>query len=66
MHKALNPRDDIDRLHVSRKEGGRGLTSFKDSVDSSIRRHKNYIKKEQRKGNDSDQKQHKDQQNNNN
>ena len=25
MHKALHPRDDVDRLYVSRKEGGRGL-----------------------------------------
>ena len=24
MHKALHPRDDIDRLYVSRKEGERG------------------------------------------
>ena len=22
MHKALHPRDDVDRLYVSRKEGG--------------------------------------------
>ena len=26
MYLALHPRDDIDRLYVSRKEGGRGLT----------------------------------------
>ena len=38
MHKALHPRDDIDRLYVSRKEGGRELTSIEDSVDASIRR----------------------------
>ena len=25
MHKALHPRDNVDRLYVSRKEGGRGL-----------------------------------------
>ena len=36
MHKALHPRDDVDRLYVSRKEGGRGLTSIEDSVDASI------------------------------
>ena len=28
MHKALHPRDDIDRLYVSIKEGGRGLVSI--------------------------------------
>ena len=30
MHKALHPRDDVDRLYVSRKEGGRGLASIED------------------------------------
>ena len=25
MNKALHPRDDVDRLYVSRKEGGKGL-----------------------------------------
>ena len=34
MHKALHPRDDIDRLYVSKKERGRGLTSIEDSVDA--------------------------------
>ena len=42
MHKALHPRDDVDRLYVSRKEGGRGLASIKDSVDSSIQRLEDY------------------------
>ena len=45
MHKALHPRDDFDRLYVSRKEGGRGLTSVEDSVDASIQRLKDYIEK---------------------
>ena len=31
IHKALHPRDDFDRLYVSRKEGGRGLASTEDS-----------------------------------
>ena len=30
MHKALNPRDDVYRLYVSRKEGGRGLAWIED------------------------------------
>ena len=38
MHKALHPRDDVDRLYVSRNEGGRGLVSIEDSVDASIQR----------------------------
>ena len=45
MHKALHPRDDVDRLYVSRKEGGRGLISIEDSVDASIQRLEDYIKK---------------------
>ena len=36
MNKALHPRDDIDRLYVSRKEGGRGYASIKDNVGASI------------------------------
>ena len=35
-HKALHNGDDVDRLYVSGKEGGRGLTSIKDSVNVSI------------------------------
>ena len=45
MHKALNPRDDIDRLYVSRKEGGRGLASIEDTVDASIQRLEDFIEK---------------------
>ena len=45
MHKALHPRDDVDRLYVSRKEGGRGLASTEDNVDASIQRLEDYIEK---------------------
>ena len=37
MHKALHPRDDVDRLYVSRKEEERGLTNIEDSVHAPIR-----------------------------
>ena len=43
MHKALHPRDDVDRLYISRKEGGRRLASIEDSVDASIQRLEDYI-----------------------
>ena len=33
----LRPRDDSDKLYMSRKEGERGLTSIEDSVNMSIR-----------------------------
>ena len=42
MHKVLHPRDDVDRLYVSRKEGGRGLAIIEDSVDASIQRCEDY------------------------
>ena len=45
MHKALHPRDDVDRLYVSRKEGGRGLVCTEDSVDASIQWLEDYIQK---------------------
>ena len=45
MHKTLHPRDDVDRLYASRKEGGRGLASIEDSVDASTQRLENYIEK---------------------
>ena len=48
MHKALHPRDDVDRLFVSRKEGGRELASIDDSVDASIQRLEDYIEKHER------------------
>ena len=48
MHKALHPRDDVDRRYVSRNEGGRGLASIEDSVDASIQRLEDYIGKHER------------------
>ena len=45
MHKALHTRDEVDRLYVSRKEGGWGLASIEDSVDASIKRVEDYIQK---------------------
>ena len=43
-----NNNNDVDRLYVSRKEGGRGLTSIEDRVDSSIQQLEDYI--EMRRG----------------
>ena len=44
-HKALHPRDDVNRLYVSRKEGGRGFVSIENSVDASIQQLEDYIEK---------------------
>ena len=49
MHKALHSRDYVDRLYVSRKEGGRGIASIEDSVDASIQRLEDYIEKHERR-----------------
>ena len=43
MHKVLHPRDDVEWLYVSRKEGGRGLSSIEDSVDTSIQWLEDYM-----------------------
>ena len=48
MHKALHPRDDVDRLYMPRKEGGRGLANVEDSGDTSIQRLEDYIEKHKR------------------
>ena len=45
MRKDLHPKDDIDRLYVSRNEERKGLASIEDGVDVSIIRLENYIKK---------------------
>ena len=45
MHKTLHPRDNVNRLYVSRKEGGRRLAMIENSVDASINRLKDYIEK---------------------
>ena len=42
---SLHPRDDIDGLYVSKKEGGRGFASIEDSMEASIRLLEDYIKK---------------------
>ncbi len=48
MHKALHPRDDVDKRYVSRKEAGRGLASIKDSFDPSIQQLEDYGEKHER------------------
>ena len=34
VHGALHPKGDVDRLHVPRMKGGRGLTSCKSCISS--------------------------------
>ena len=42
IHK--NPRNEIERLHVSRKERVREFAGIEDSMEVSIQRLENYIK----------------------
>ena len=44
MHKALHPRDDIERLYLPRKERGRAHTSTEDSDETSILRLEDLLK----------------------
>ena len=48
MHNSLHPRDDVERLYVSKKRVRRGLASIEDSVDASIQRLEDYIRKHER------------------
>ena len=45
MHKALHPRDGIERLYVSRRERERELSSIEDSVGTSIQCLEDYVEK---------------------
>ena len=45
MHKVLHPKDGVDRLYESRKEGRRGHASIENGVDASIQRLEDYVKK---------------------
>ena len=49
MHKTLHPRDDVDKLYVSRKEGGTEYTRIQESVDAWIQPLGDDVKKKQRK-----------------
>ena len=36
MHKGLHPKSNVNRLYISRKEGGRGLLNVEDTVHLAI------------------------------
>ena len=43
MHQALNPKSDVARIFLSRKEGGRGLISVEDTVKLAILGFERYV-----------------------
>ena len=44
VDESLRPRIDIDRLCMSKNEGGRVIASIEDSVDGSVRQLKDDVK----------------------
>ena len=44
MRKPLHPKNEIDRLYMSRKRS-RGLDSIKDCINTTVRGQKDFIKK---------------------
>ena len=49
IYGALHPKSNVDRLHIPRKEGGRGLISTEDCVELAIRALEVYVhRKEER------------------
>ena len=44
LREAIYPRDDVERLYIPRKVGGRGLASIEDHVDTTIHQVEDYIK----------------------
>ena len=45
-YQALHPRDNIDRLYVSRKERERGLASNENCIAISMQNLEDYVQKE--------------------
>ena len=45
MHKAPHLIEDVVRLFVSREDGARGLASIQYSIDASIQKLEDYVKK---------------------
>ena len=43
IYGALPPKSDVDRLHIPRNEGGRGLISIEDCVELAIRSLEVYV-----------------------
>ena len=60
MHKALHPRDDVDRLYVSRREGGRGR------IDTTARRLHTKVRRKTDYGRQKQYQRHEDQRNDSN
>ena len=47
IHGALHPRSNVNRLYLPRREGGRGLTSVEDAINTEERNINVYISQSQ-------------------
>ena len=45
MHNAIHSKGNVDRLYISRKEGGRGLQDVEEVVELTNLQLENYVKK---------------------
>ena len=45
MHNAIHLKGNVDRLYISRKEGGRGLQDVEEVVELTNLQLENYVKK---------------------
>ena len=43
IHGGMHPKSDVDRLHIPRKDGGRGLIAIEDCVESAVRDLEEYV-----------------------
>ena len=44
MHNGFCPKGNVDRLYLSRSEGGRGLIGVQDTVETAISGLRNYVR----------------------
>ena len=44
LHNVFCPKSNVDRLYLSRSEGGRGLIGVQDTVETAIWRWRNYVR----------------------
>ena len=47
MHKAHHPKDDVHRLYIKSKKGGRGLISIEECVENTITGLHHYVQDSQ-------------------
>ena len=47
MHKLHHPKDDVHRLYIKRKEGGRGLINIDECVEDTIAGLHHYVQNSQ-------------------